>query len=132
VSHTPAIGAKDKVARTAVLALAAGNRCGTKPGDSFSQPGIGNFAAHFNHRARKLMPKNHRGVVAKRIVKNMEIRPADPTIGDFQLYFAVSTTRLLNLPYFDVSIATCILNQSFHVGGSLNRVQLTTAIKAGL
>jgi hypothetical protein len=66
------------------------------------------------------MPENHRGVVAKRIVKNMDIRSADSTIGNFELDFAVSASRLLNVPYFDVSFATRVFDKSFHVGRSLN------------
>jgi hypothetical protein len=77
--------------------------------------------AHFHHSARKFMPENHRRVVAKRIVKNMKVRSADSTIGNLELDFAVSTSRLFDLPYVDVAFATRIFNKSFHVGRSLNR-----------
>jgi hypothetical protein len=63
------------------------------------------------------MPENDRGIVAKRIVKNMDIRSADSTIGNLQLYLVVSTTRLLNFPYVDVPFATRVFDKSFHVAG---------------
>jgi hypothetical protein len=66
------------------------------------------------------VPENHRRVVAKRIVKNMKIRPADSTISNFQLDFVVSTSRLFNVPYFDVSFAPRVFDKSFHVDRSLN------------
>ena len=120
VPHAPAIGAKDEVSRAAVLALATGNGGGAQACDSFSQRGVVvDVPAHLHHRAGKLMPQNDRGIVAKRIVKNMEIRSADSTIGDLQLYLVVSATRFLNFPYIDVPFATRVLDQSFHVGGSL-------------
>jgi hypothetical protein len=75
--------------------------------------------AYLNHGAGKLMPQNDRGIIAERIVKNVDICAADPTIGDLQLYLVVSATRFLNFAYIDVPFATCVLDQSFHVGGSL-------------
>ena len=56
------------------------------------------------------MSENDRGVVAKGIVKNMDIRATDSTIGDLKLYLVVSTTRLLNFPYFNVPFTTRIFD----------------------
>ncbi len=56
------------------------------------------------------MPENYRGVVAKRIVKNMDICAADSAVSDLKLYLVVSTTRLLDLPYFNVPFATRIFD----------------------
>jgi hypothetical protein len=75
--------------------------------------------AYLNHCAGKLMSQNNRGIIAERIVKNVDIRAADSTISDLQLYLVVSATRFLNFAYIDVPFATRILDQSFHVGGSL-------------
>jgi hypothetical protein len=76
-------------------------------------------SAHLDHGAGKLMPQNDRGIIAERIVKNVDIRAADSTISDLQLYLVVSATRFLNFAYIDVPFATRVLDQSFHVGGSL-------------
>ena len=56
------------------------------------------------------MSENHRGVVAKRIVKHVDIRATDSAIGDLELYFVVSTTRLLNFSYFNVPFTTRIFD----------------------
>ena len=100
--------------------MTTGNGGGAQARNSLSQPGVVvNVPAHLNHGAGKLMPQNDRGIIAKRIVKNMDIRAADSTISDLQLYLVVSATRFLNFAYIDVPFATRILDQSFHVGGSL-------------
>jgi hypothetical protein len=65
------------------------------------------------------MSQNDRGIVAKGIVKNVDIRAADSTISDLQLYLVVSATRFFHFAYIDVPFATRVLDQSFHVGGSL-------------
>jgi hypothetical protein len=75
--------------------------------------------AHLDHGAGKFMSQNYRGIVAESIVKNVDICPAEPTISDLQLYLVVSATRFLNFAYINVPFATRILDQSFHVGGSL-------------
>jgi hypothetical protein len=89
------------------------------------------IAAHLNHGAGKLMSENNRGIVAKGVVKHMKIGSADSTIGNFKLDLIVSTSWLLNLPYFDIPFATRVFDKSFHVGRSLyysRQVQLTAAI----
>jgi hypothetical protein len=78
-----------------------------------------NVAAHLDHGAGKFMSQDDRGIVAKRIVKDVDIGAAESTISDLQLYLAVSATRLLNFAYIYVPFATRILDQSFHIGGSL-------------
>jgi hypothetical protein len=75
--------------------------------------------AYLHHGAGKFMTQNDRRIIAKRIVENVDVRAADSTISDFQLYLVVSATRFRNLAYIDVSFATRVLDQSFHVGGSL-------------
>jgi hypothetical protein len=119
VTHAPAIGAKDEISRAAVLALTTGNRSGAQTGNSLPQGRVVVYVpAHLNHCARKLMPENYRGVIAKRIVKNVNIRSAESTIGDLELYLVVSATGFLYLTYVNIPFATCILDQSFHFGGS--------------
>jgi hypothetical protein len=61
------------------------------------------------------MPEDHRRVVAKGVVENMEIRSADSAIGDLQLYLVFSARRLVDLYYVNVAFAACVLDQSFHV-----------------
>jgi hypothetical protein len=56
------------------------------------------------------MPENYRGIVAKCIVKNMNIGSADSTIGNLELYLAVSTTRFLNFSYLNIPFAARILD----------------------
>jgi hypothetical protein len=114
VSHASAVGTENKISRAAVLALAAGNGCGAQTRYSLSHCGIDDVPAHLNHRAGKLMSQDHRGIITKRIVKNMDIRSTDSTVGNLKLYLVLSATRLLNFPYIDVSFPTRILNQSFH------------------
>jgi hypothetical protein len=63
------------------------------------------------------MSQDHRRVIAKRVVENMEIRSADSAIGDLQLYLVWAATRLVNLYYVNVTFAACVLDESFHVAG---------------
>jgi hypothetical protein len=65
------------------------------------------------------MPQNDRGIIAKSIVKNVDIGSADSTIGDLQLHLVVSATRFLHFADINIPFATRVLDQSFHVGGSL-------------
>jgi hypothetical protein len=67
-----------------------------------------------DHRARKLMSKDHRRIVAKRIMKNMEISSANPAIGDFQLYLIFPALRLFDVQDIDISVAGCKLYKRFH------------------
>jgi hypothetical protein len=120
VTHATAIGAKDEVSREAVLALTTGNCGGSQACNSLPYRGVVvDVPAHLDHGAGKFMPQNDRRIIAKRIVKNVDIRAADSTISDLQLYLVVSATRFLNFAYIDVPFATRVLDQSFHVGGSL-------------
>jgi hypothetical protein len=64
------------------------------------------------------MPKNYRGIVAKRVVKHMKIGSADSTIGNLKLDLIVSTSWLFNFPYFDIPFSTRVFDKSFHVGRS--------------
>jgi hypothetical protein len=56
------------------------------------------------------VPENYRGIVAKCIVKNMNIGSADSAVGDLKLYLVVSTTRFLNFPYLNIPFANSILD----------------------
>jgi hypothetical protein len=120
MTHAPPIGAKDEVSREAVLALTAGNCSRAKACNSLPDRGVViDVAPHLDHGAGKFMSQDYRGIIAKRIVKNVDIRTAESAISDLQLYLVVAATRFLNFAYIDVPFATRILDQSFHVGGSL-------------
>jgi hypothetical protein len=56
------------------------------------------------------MPENDRGIVAKCVVKNMNIGSADSTIGNLELYLVVSTTRFLDFSYLNIPFAARILD----------------------
>jgi hypothetical protein len=120
MTHAPAIGAKDEVSGKAILALATRNRGSAKSRNSLPDCGVVvDVPSHFHHGAGEFMTQNDRRIIAKRIVENVEIRAADSTISDLQLYLVVSATRFRNLAYIDVPFATRVFDQSFHVGGSL-------------
>jgi hypothetical protein len=122
MAHASTIGAEDEISRAAVFALSTGNGCGAQARDPLPQRDmVVNVAPFFYDCAGKLMPKNDRGVVAERVVKDMKVGSADSTIGNFKFNFAVSASRFLYFPYTDVAFATRILDQSFHVGKSRSR-----------
>jgi hypothetical protein len=124
MAHAPAVGAKDEIAREAIFALSTGNGSGAEPGNTFPQGCISNLPANLDHRAGELMAEYHRRVIAKGIVENVDVGPADSTVGNLQLYLFVPATRLLNFLYVNVAFAACVLDKSFHVGGSSNRDSL--------
>jgi hypothetical protein len=120
VPHSPAIGAEDEISRTAILALAAGHGGSAEARDSLAQGSIViDIFAYLNHCAGELMSQNDWRIVAKSVVKNVDISSAKSTIGNLELYLVVSTTRLLDFSYINIPFATRILDQSFHFGGSL-------------
>jgi hypothetical protein len=77
--------------------LTTGNGGSAQTRDSFSYGGVGDLRANFDHCPRKLMPEDHRRVVAKRVVENVDIRSADSAIGDLQFYLVFPATRLIHL-----------------------------------
>jgi hypothetical protein len=99
VAHASAIGAKNEISGAAVLALSTGNSCGAEARDPLPQRDVViDVAPLFYNGAGELMPKNDRGVIAERVVKNMKIGSADSAIGNFKLDFAVPTSRFLYFP----------------------------------
>jgi hypothetical protein len=100
--------------------LTTGNGSGAEASHSLPYGGVVvDVAAHLHHGSRKLMPENDRGIIAKRIVKNVDVGSANSAIRNLELNLVVSATRFLNFAYIDIPFATRVLDQSFHVGGSL-------------
>jgi hypothetical protein len=76
--------------------------------------------AHFDHGARKLMPKYDWRVIAKRVVKDVDIGSTDSTVGNLKLDLVVAATRFLDVPYINISFASRVLHQSLHLWRSLS------------
>jgi hypothetical protein len=98
MTHAATVGAKDEVSREAILALTTCNRGGAQACNPFADSRVVvDVPAYFNHGARKLMPEYDWGIVAKRVVKNVNIGSTDSAVGNLKLDLVIAATR-----FFDV------------------------------
>ena len=110
VTHAAALGAKDEMARATVGAFPAGHSGGAQARDSLADVGLGDAAPYLHHRAGKLMAQNYRRIIAKGVVKHVQIRSADSTEGNFELDLVVAAPGLIHFPDVDMAVAGGVLH----------------------
>ena len=114
VAHAPPLDAKHKLAVAAVNAMAAGNRSGSKNAISVSCSKACYILSRLNDRRCHFMAKDDRRKIAKRVMKNVQVGPTDPTPGNLEFYLVWAATRFFNLTDLDVSRTFGELYESFH------------------
>ncbi len=114
MAHSTAIGAEDEIPGQAVFALPASDRGGSETGRTLSQANGRNVLAYFDYCAGEFVAKNDRRVIAKCVVPDVDIGPANATIADLEFYLIIAAYRLFYINNPDVTLSGRIFNDSFH------------------